>query len=80
MGGMIMQFYDPDHLVRAVQEHLAQQGLPSEVEPGQAKKAGIAAGMMLQAFGITPAMDGVAALVRAMDKPWPDNDDANAAQ
>jgi hypothetical protein len=73
-----MQCYDPDKLIRAVQEHLQQQGLEPELQAGQRKDASIAAAMLLRTLGITPAVDGVDALKRSMDKPWVENDDRNA--
>ena len=69
-----MQFYDPEKLIKDVQAHLQLQHLDAEVQPGMAKEASIAAGTLLRALGITPAMDGRDALARSMDKPWSDND------
>ena len=68
-----MQFYDPDELVKEVKIALELQGLEPEVV--SAKDAVVAAGMLLRALGITPAMDAVKGLARSMDKPWADNDD-----
>jgi hypothetical protein len=70
-----MQFYDPAKLIRDVQVHLQLQGIDAEVQPGQTKEAAIAAGALLNALGVTPAMDGRDALARAMDKPWPQGDE-----
>jgi hypothetical protein len=74
------QFYDPAHLVREVREHLHLQGVDTNLNPNDARLASTAASMLLRAFGITPGMDGVEALARAMDKPWVDTDDQAAEQ
>jgi hypothetical protein len=69
-----MRFYDPAHLVREVRELLHAQQVDTDV-PGDDGLARTGASMLLRAFGITPAMDGVDALARAMDKPWVETDD-----
>jgi hypothetical protein len=69
-----MQFYDPAKLIQDIQAHLQLQNIEADIQPGMAKEADIAASTLLRALGVTPAMDGRDALVRAMDKPWPDSD------
>ncbi|MFI7455453.1 hypothetical protein ACIBQX_48900 [Nonomuraea sp. NPDC049714] len=71
------QYFDPTHLVREVRELLHAHGLDTD-RPGDQRLASTAASMLLRALGVTPAMDGVDALARAMDKPWVEADDAAA--
>jgi hypothetical protein len=68
------RFYDPAHLVREVRELLHAHQLDTDL-PGDEHLARTGASMMLRAFGITPAVDGVEALARAMDKPWVEADE-----
>jgi hypothetical protein len=74
-----MRYYDPAHLVREVRELLHLQGIDTD-QPGGERLAAAGASMLLRAFGITPAMDGVDALARTMDKPWVEADDLAAEQ
>lgn len=67
-----MQTFDPGQLVRDVVIHLQLQGLDPEVQSN--KDAEIAASKLLRSLGITPAMAGVDALARSMDKPWSETD------
>ncbi|MGW5684619.1 hypothetical protein [Nonomuraea sp. NPDC003754] len=69
------QFYDPSHLVLEVQVLLRERGLDLEAAPGDSGMAAAGAGMLLRALGVTPAVDGVDALARSMDKPWAGRDD-----
>ncbi|GAA3702499.1 hypothetical protein GCM10022224_080410 [Nonomuraea antimicrobica] len=71
------QYFDPEHLVREVRELLHLQGIDTEI-PGDAKLARTGASMLLRGLGVTPAMNGVDALTRAIDKPWVEADDAAA--
>ncbi|GIH78221.1 hypothetical protein [Planobispora longispora] len=68
------QYYDPQRLVREVQALLRTYGLDPESVAGEPGLAEAGAGMLLRGLGITPALDGVDALARAMDKPWTEAD------
>jgi hypothetical protein len=69
-----MQFYDPDQLVQEVRLHLDLQGRTPHITDGNQRAAHAAASRLLTAMGITPAMDGAAALARASDKIWSETD------
>lgn len=71
------QYFDPTHLVREVRELLHSHGLDTAIS-GDDQLARTGASMLLRGLGITPAMDGIDALARAMDKPWVDADDLAA--
>lgn len=51
------QYFDPYQLIREVGFLLNQHGLDVEVEQGKLGDAAAGAGMLLRAFGVTPAMD-----------------------
>ncbi|MDR8415062.1 hypothetical protein MTP10_40825 [Nonomuraea sp. 3-1Str] len=70
-----MQTYDPHRLVDDVRTVLEAHGLAPNVAPGQKGQAVSTAGQLLRTLGITPAMDPVEALARAMDKPWTEIDE-----
>jgi hypothetical protein len=71
------QYFDPTHLVREVRELLHAHGLDTD-RPGDERLASTGASMLLRALGITPGIDAVDALARAMDKPWVEADDQAA--
>ena len=68
------QTYDPTQLVRDVTAHLHILGLDAEVQDGKNAAATRAACELLTALGITPALDGVAALIRSSEKAWSETD------
>jgi hypothetical protein len=55
--GAKLETYDPNHLVGDVQDLLRERGLDPDLPPdtGRAAMATSAAGMLLRAFGISPA-------------------------
>jgi hypothetical protein len=69
-----MQFYDPDQLIQDVLTHLDAQGRTPRIPDDKKTAAHIAACQLLIAMDITPAMDGAAALGRAINKIWSETD------
>jgi hypothetical protein len=70
-----MESYDPHRLVEEVRELLEARGLTPHLVDGGKGQAIAGAGQLLRALGITPGLDHVEAMARAMDKPWAAMDD-----
>ena len=74
----MVQFYDPDKLAGKVRELLRADGLDPHTEHDDWHLVTEGASKLLRGMGITPALDPIEGLSRAIAEPWPDADDRRA--
>lgn len=73
------QFYDPNKLTEQVRDLLQAAGLDPDTGDSGRQLVAEGASKLLRGMGITPALDPVEGLARAIAEPWPDADDRRAA-